>query len=458
MKQLKLHFGLFFRKLTLQIVFVIIAILSVIFVFLYYYLVYSNDELIKYFPNNTSAYISFKIDEKNVESKFFDKIFLPLDMKIKIAQLISNNLNQSASRNIAIGLIKEKDDYVPLVILYLNKQIKNDEEIFEILKNNGYYSFKIDNPVFKKNYLVITKSQDFSEKIKDVVEHSEKSLNKNLLLIFGRQTISNENGIFYADVKVINHYLSNIKSLIGIEIDITRPILTSFSINNERILAITQKYKQNSKLLVPNNKKVDYLVLSSNPIQLFNNFIRNNSLSTNLIEYEQMINGNFDKILNQNNIISLNLAHFIDNNYKLSINSTNSTEINSVIKEGFRKILAFNEQKDKNILLPDQTLISVKVKNYDDIYFNKNNDLINDVKNDSYHFIENNTKMDIYKNIKPTELEYSELVGCDYDENAETLILSDKYLSTIPLFGKIANFGVFSTYTQTYPQFLLCLN
>lgn len=458
MKQLKLRLKLFVKHITLQVIFIVIAILSVIFVLLYYYLVYSNDELVKYFPKETNAYISFKVDGQVVESKFFDKFNLPADMKIKIAQIISNDLNQSAGRNVAIGLIKENETYIPLVIFYLNKSINTNDEIFTIFNKNDYSSFKIENPVYKKNYLVITKSKNFSDKIHEVIKHQEKSLNKNLFLIFGRQTIADDRAIFYADAEIINYYLLALKDVIGVENTIDRPVLTSFEIDKDKIIAITEKYKQTKAVMVPNDKSYDFSFYTMSIAKIVNYSINSLNLTEKFTEFSKLTQSKAVTLLNENSEILVKYDHFADKKFITRVESIESEELLAKISNEFLKILTFAERKNKTILLPDQTTISAVVRNTQDVYM-QGNSLVNLVKNDKYNFtLGEQNELQITKNILLSDINYTNITGCDVDEKAETIVVGRSYLQKIPLLGEIANFGVFSTYPQTYPQFMLCLN
>jgi hypothetical protein len=186
-------------------------------------------------------------------------------------------------------------------------------------------------------------------------------------------------------------------------------------------------------------------------------FINKHDGQTFVSEFENENKLIIDEIRDTFSLTSSLYAVFEDTSDVLVLRTDRPNEVKDAYREYIVENLANKRQKSVVTQLPDGSSIITVQKNRDEVY-EKEGVVYDDTVGDMYYFASSDTDGEavVSKNIQSGDLSFSDF-GCKVAREADTVIASREYFADIPLVGNVADMVMLSTYSQGYPQILLCL-
>lgn len=444
MQQITLPFHKNRLHTFLKVLLVVVSVSLLLAIAVYTYLTYTKDNLVRYFPKDTEFFIALRVTPTHLESPFFERLDFSPELRTHIETLILNDLEQTAERNMGVGVV----DGSVVVVMHMRHDIPDTHPFFSFLQKDGIQVFKITSKWSGQTFLVMSREGIALDRIKEVVSSNTAGLEQNLTLTLGRHTLDPHKGIVYIESTFLKHleFLN--------EVPYTLPSFAlSFEVTGAHISASSSGYPVDTKLYLPKGMPVQYGMFIHNPGKKYLELVKNEGLQEAFEAFDRMHGIQLGRLLRE---YSVNSIRFFSGQEHAIMMDVEASETGALEEDLRTTLLAYLQHIHAGLetrVLPDKTNIQVIAINDRDITLDAGR-VVNARTDVAYRFAQDGEVVRVYSQLD--EVAFDE-TPCEVSSKAEYVILGSEPLSRVPVLDQLAESIMISTYPHTYPQLMLCI-
>ncbi|MBD3359118.1 MAG: hypothetical protein GF365_00195 [Candidatus Buchananbacteria bacterium] len=373
----------------------VIMIITVIALFLYYYLYFKKDNLIKYVPKQAVFYSTFHLNEEILKQPLIADFVNQLQNDYNLPNFDLNTLNQFVAYNSALAIVPRQEsadlqfDY--LLVFNLKPQVIDLDNKLKLIEQSGLNYAVFNNSVLEKNILIISNSNQLIEQVKKINRQEASSLLADLNVLLNLKKFDLDYlAKSYLNIEWFNNNLTKIPDLpvklmiASLNADNLNDIYLGWQIIDNKLVLESQNLKNstNQQFLldkVPDNFLYSFSFYQAN--QQFTDILELLSVIDPLVG--QRIENNKNYLANiynfdwQQDVLALfaDQAQIIvdqDNNWILGLNLVEINDREAKIlklEQIIKQYIAYNNPIEREKMLPDYTYITQIIKNPDNLEF-----------------------------------------------------------------------------------------
>lgn len=417
-------------------------------VFMYYYFVYTKDSFAEFFPLTTKAYVSLKLQPSQETDDLIKKIIPEIDFQEALSEVVKKSEGSLKSRTIAFGLVPMdgKDE----VLIIFDQPLGFSSLMMEYANKRNWSVYEASYGWSGKSQLIVTSNPKVYELVSKVVVDESQSLSDNLTNELALNSAISQSGTLYLDPQYILE------------------ILKAYDLNTNIFDLGTKPYIGGIRSFYPN------LIVQSDgyseplDVEIYDSSITKYNFGD---FYDQIDRKKIDEIKKNLKLVGLDekFEEFIKNRLfsSLSYNylhqgwiyelyNTDSESVDDVV-DFIHKYLANTYLKSVEVVLPDKSIATMNAIN-DDIKVTKlDNQTIFEVPGlEQVISVVDFDKMVEVRFLSGELGQKVKIEGCKANISNDYLYLSNPQISVNNFVLKLAKNIFLSTYSQAYPQFIIC--